>query len=221
MTRFTVGAIGICGVLAGIEVARAVGADAPAAVALVVASVSAVVAATVAVRNVVFVWRGPVIRSFPRREAMLCDAREAQTIRAAAQLRGTMGGAGYLHPGRLVLSAAGWGAISVQSLALVSPQRTPATFLPLAVAVVAAGLVALFPASPFFYREAGGGCVLAFPPDACRRLLGAEGVEGALTPIALGMSAAGPVDGTGAQKAASTADASEPDDARSDPSSPA
>jgi hypothetical protein len=133
-----------------------------------------------------------------------------------------MGGAGYLFPRRLVISAAAWGAVSVQSLALVAPNRTPATFLPLALALAAAWLAALFPASPFYYREAGGGCVLAFPPQTCRRLLDATGAEPALTSIVLGMSAAGVrLDRDGAPEAAS-ADGADPDDeARSGPRRPA
>ncbi len=179
-------AVGICGVLAGIEVAQTFGAEVPRAFALFTASAAAVVAATVAVRAVAFIWRGPVIVPFPRDEALLCDAREAAVVRSVAQLRGTMGGAGHVHPRRLVLSATAWGAISVQALALVTPQRTPGTFVPIAVALVAAALAALFPATAFFYREAAAGCVLAFPSDVCRRLLDANGVEPALQPIALG-----------------------------------
>jgi hypothetical protein len=219
VTRFTAGAIVTCGVLAGIEVASAAGAQVPHAVAVIGASVVAVIAATVAVRNVVFVWRGPVILAFRRGDAMLCDAREASTVRSAAQLRGTMGGAGYLHPRRLVLSAAAWAAVSVQSLALLGPQRTPATFIPLGVAIGAAALSAVFPASPFFYREAAGGCVVAFPPQVCRRLLETAGVAPALAPIALGMC---PVDGAAAPKAAAGADGAAAEDApRPDPGAPA
>jgi hypothetical protein len=204
------------------ELARAAGAEVPDTAGLLGASAAAVSAATVAIRNIFFVWRGPVILSFRRGDAMLCDAREASTVRAAAQLRGTMGGAGYLHPRRLVVSATAWAAVSVQSLALVSPQRTPTTFIPLAVAVGATVLTALFPASPFFYRETGGGCVVAFPPRVCRSVLDAAGVEPALTPIAIGMAAVGqPRDGVAAPNAPAGADTTEPDEARSDRSTPA
>ncbi len=219
VTRFTVGAVGFCGVLAGVEVADALGAELPHAVAAVAASTSAVIAATVAIRHVVFIWRGPVILGFPRDEAVLCDAREAASIRFAAQLRGTMGGAGYLHPSRLVVSATAWGAVSVQSLALLPPQRTAATFLPLAVLLVAAGLAALLPPAPFFYREASGGCVLVFPPDVCRSLLDRAGVEPALMPIELGMATEGRAGVEAASNTSKSEDAA-PRALRDDPSTP-
>jgi hypothetical protein len=221
VTRFTAAAVGICAALAGIEIAHAFGAAVPHALALVSASACAVIAATVAARNVAFVRRGPVILSFPRGEAMLCDAREASVVRSAAQLRGTMGGAGYLHPRRLAFAATAWSAISAQALALVTQPRSAVTFVPLAIALVAGGLAAAFPARPFFYREAGAGCVLAFPPDVCGRLLDAAGGKPALRPIALGMSVVGQArDGVAAPKAAAEAETAEPDDARSDPSTP-
>jgi hypothetical protein len=221
VTRFTAGAVGICAALAGIEIAHAFGAAVPHALALVSASACAVIAATVAARNVAFVRRGPVILAFPRGEAMLCDAREASVVRSAAQLRGTMGGAGYLHPRRLAFAATAWSAISAQALALVTQQRSAVTFVPLAIALVAGGLAAVFPARPFFYREAGGGCVLAFPPHVCRRLLDAAGATPALRPVALGISVAGQAVGeAGPSKAEAGAETSERDGARSDRSTP-
>ena len=218
VTRFTAGAVGVCGALVVIEAAQGLGIEVPRELALVAASVSAVFAATVAIRNVAFVWRGPVILPFPRGEAMLCDAREASAVRSAAQLRGTMGGAGYLHPRRLAFSAIAWAAVSMQSVALLPPHRAATTFVPLAVALLAAGLTAGFPASPFYYREAGGGCVLAFPPAVCRRLLDAAGVESALRPIDLGMVARRRSDAAGSAPATAKPEAPAGEDtSRSDP----
>ena len=43
-------------------------------------------------------WRGPAIVPFARDEAVSCTTAEATFVRAAARLRGTMGGAGHLTP---------------------------------------------------------------------------------------------------------------------------
>ncbi len=171
VSRFTVGALGTCTALAVVEGAAELGVPVPRTGIVALGTAAAVLAATVAVRNLAYVRRGPLILAFQRREGMLCDARESAAIRAAAQLRGTMGGAGHLSPHRLALSAAAWAAAALQALMFVVPEHGPTTFLPLAWVVASGGLAVRFPAVPFYYREAAGGCVVAFPADVCARLL--------------------------------------------------
>jgi hypothetical protein len=212
VTRFTAAAIGACVALAALEVARAFGVAMPRASGVAAASIAAVLAATVAVRHAAFVWRGPVVVSFRRREGMLCDAREAGAVRAAAQLRGTLGGAGHLFPRRLLVSALGWGAASVQALALLLPERSTGTFAPLVAVLALGGLAVLFPAVPFYYREAAGGCVVAFPAETCMRLLDASALAPAPVPVELGVGAvtrAGEPDGS---SVATDGEAAEPTD---------
>lgn len=171
VARFTKVTVALWFVLLACEAARVVGIAVPRELLLLAGVAAAVAAATVSVRHVAFIWRGPIIVSFRRSEGMLCDAREAEVVRAAAQLRGTMGGAGHLHRWRLAISAAAWGAASVQAVLLLLPDRAPMRLLPLGFLLVASSLALLVPACPFYYREAAGGCVLAFPADACMRLL--------------------------------------------------
>ncbi len=189
ITRFTSAAIVFCSALTALEVARSF--DLPVTVGpfLAVANVTAVLAATVAVRQLSYIWRGPLIVAFRRSDGVLCDAREAEVVRSAAQLRGTMGGAGHFHRWRLVLSAGAWGAASAQSLMLLPPQRNAVTYLPLCALLLLWGLSAVLPAEPFFYREAAGGCLVAFPAALCRRLLAAAGTMPELSPIPLGAAA--------------------------------
>jgi hypothetical protein len=112
-----------------------------------------------------------------------------------------MGGAGHLHPWRLVFSAVAWGAASAQALALLLPERSSAILAPIVLVLLAAALAALYPATPFFYREAAGGCVVVFPSDVCLRLLETAGVDPAPRPIDL--EALGhPADPAGADAAA-------------------
>lgn len=210
VTSFTAAAIGACAALAALEVGQAFGVAMPRASVVAAASTAAVLAATVALRHVAFVWRGPVIVSFRRREGMLCDAREAEAVRAAAQLRGTLGGAGHLFPRRLLVSALGWGAASVQALALLLPERSAGTFAPLVAVLVLGGLAVLFPAVPFYYREAAGGCVVAFPSEACMRLLDASALEPAPVPVELGVGAASRAGERDGSPEATGGDAGEP-----------
>lgn len=186
VTRFTAIAVGACGALVAFETAEAFGAHVPRTLVLLAASACAVLAATVALRHVAFIWRGPVIVAFRRPEGRLCDSREAEAVRSAAQLRGTMGGAGHLHPRRLAFSAVAWGAASAQCVALVVPDHRPTSFAPLAVLVLASGLAVIFPPDPFYYREAAGGCVVVFPVDACVRVLRAAGARALPTPVLIG-----------------------------------
>jgi hypothetical protein len=148
---------------------------------VVAAVVSLAFAAAVSAMNVAFVWRGPEIISFRRRDAVLCDVAEAAAVRAAAQLRGTMGGAGHVYRFRLAFPAVMWAAVAAHSAAfLVRGSGRPALW-PLAVAFPAALLTILLPARSFWYREVTGGCVLVHPCPACLHLLQVAGVGPALT----------------------------------------
>ena len=178
-------ALAVCSTLAGTEVARALGLPVPQGGEIVLGSAAAVLAATVAVRRIAFVRRGPIIVDFRREDGLLCDARESAVIRSAAQLRGTMGGAGHLFPHRLVLSSVAWAYVAVQAVLLVLPEHGAATFVPLAGVIVVGAVAARFPAIPFYYRETVGQCVVAFPVDACMRLLEAARLAPAPTGVEL------------------------------------
>lgn len=161
-------------------VGMAGGPAAPRAIQLL-ASIALVVSGAQAMRTALGAWRGPVIASFPRRDAVFCEPQCAETVRAGAQLRGTMGGAGHVHPERLVFPATAWAAAALVAAALLRDPSlhaaSPWTLAVLAGATVAARLA---PARPFFYREVTGGRVLVFPPVACTRLLESAAAAGAL-----------------------------------------
>ena len=134
---------------------------------LTCAGVAAPIALAAGVQRLVCLWRGPPIVSFSRTEAVRCSAADAEAIRAAAQLRGTLGGAGHLHRKRLALHAlASLAAASLPSIALFSPESEAGGTWSFAV-VAGMGLLAmLLPARPFYYREATNGDVLVSPPFA-------------------------------------------------------
>lgn len=189
VTRFTACALAACGVLAVAEVARVMGAAVPPTALVLLGSMTAVLAFTAAIRDVAFVWRGPVIVTFRRGDGVLCDARESAAVRAAASLRGTMGGAGHLYPRRLLFSAATWVATAAQALMLLLPDRGAATYLPFLWVLVGGALAARFPAIAFYYRETAGDCVVAFPVEVCERLL--ENARMAPTPRPMELAALG------------------------------
>lgn len=113
-------------------------------------------------------WRGPAIVAFPPHEAVSCTTAEATFVRAAARLRGTMGGAGHLHPRRIAFPAVAWGAATIVGAeALVAPVHRFAGPWPLLLTITAACAAFLFPARPYFYRETtGGGAIVSPPPEA-------------------------------------------------------
>lgn len=157
----------VVSLLAGVAVGPA-----PPRVVQILASIALVLSGAEAIRTALGAWRGPVIASFPRRDAVFCDPQGAEAVRAGAQLRGTMGGAGHVHPERLVFPAVAWAAAAVVAAALLRDPSVRAVS-PWALAVLAGAAVAacLAPARPFFYREVTGGRVLVFPLVACTRLL--------------------------------------------------
>lgn len=110
-------------------------------------------------------WRGPAIVAFTRDEAIACSPPEAAYVRSVAMLRGTMGGAGYLHPRRLAFPAASWAAAAVAGAAVLSDGIL--AFVgpwPVAGALAAAFAAYVLPARPFFYRETTGGGLVVSPP---------------------------------------------------------
>lgn len=117
------------------------------------------------------VRRGPRIVEFGRDDAVMCSPEDAPVVRGAAQLRGTMGGAGHLHPRRLVLPATAWAAAAGSGAEALADGALLLGAWPAIVALLAAGLALVFPARPFYYREVTGGGVLASPPAAAAYLL--------------------------------------------------
>lgn len=150
---------------------HAAGGELPRAVELLGALVAAPITLTAGIQAIAAVWRGPVIVPFSRPEAVPCTEGEAAFVRASAQLRGTMGGAGHLYRHRLVLPALAWlGAATVGAGGLSERLEHLACPWVLALALATAFLALLFPARPFFYRETSGGGALASPPSAAYRL---------------------------------------------------
>jgi hypothetical protein len=116
-------------------------------------------------------WRGPVIHSFSPNDAEACTPDEASFIRLGAQLRGTMGGAGYLHPARLLFPALAWVATAVEGMLVVASGVEGWVFGALAtIAVAGASATMLLPARAYYYRDATGGGALLSPPTTARRL---------------------------------------------------
>jgi hypothetical protein len=141
-------------------------------------------------RDVVSIWRGPQIVTFSGDEAEICGPEEAEAIRAAAKLRGTLGGAGHVHSARLLLPAIAWVAAAVLAGgAIRDPGLDSMPGWP--VAVVAAGIAAavLFPARPFYYREAIGGRIVLHPRSARAQLITPIPVRGEVSLIVVGPSA--------------------------------
>jgi hypothetical protein len=171
-SKTTAAAVVAWAAVALVLVAGAAGLTLPArAVTLVWAAVLAASLAA-SVRTLLGAWRGPVISSFPRRDAVLCDPPGSEAIRMGAQLRGTMGGAGHVHPARLAFPAAAWAAAAaIAATVLRDASLGFAPPWPLGVLGAAAAAALLLPARPFFYREVTGGRVLVFPAAACTRLL--------------------------------------------------
>lgn len=138
------------------------------AVACLVVAIPVAVAA--AARAVAAYWRGPDIISFTRSDSEPCTPAEAAFVRACASIRGTMGGAGYLYPGRLALPAIAWLAAAVAGAgALSEGVQDAAGPWPVVVTLGTAFAAFLLPARPYFYLETtSGGAVLSPPPAASR-----------------------------------------------------
>ena len=180
-TRLTAGAVGAWVALGVSLIAGEAAAPVPPRAAQLLAAAALALSLAEAIRTALAAWRGPVITSFPRRDAVLCDPPGADAIRAGAQLRGTMGGAGHVHPARLAFPTIAWSAASaVASAVLRDSSLRSASPWTLAILAGAVAATVLVPARPFFYREVTGGRVLVFPPAACTRLLESAAAAGAL-----------------------------------------
>jgi hypothetical protein len=158
---------------AAITVAHRASAAVP-PLAVTVAAVGAIgLALAATVCTAASVWRGPPLRRFPHDQAVCCGPGEAAVVRSAAQLRGTLGGAGHVHRGRLAFSALAWlGAAGCAAAVLAEAPLGAALLLGAATAALS-GLAGLLPARPFYYREAMGGWVVVYPREACERLVAA------------------------------------------------
>lgn len=154
--------------LQALVAARAAGVAIPPASVAAATAVAAGLALACAARTASWFWRGPLIVSLPRSEVVVCDPPDADAIRAAAQLRGTMGGAGHVHRARLALPVLAWLAAAGAAIAGPDPLQA-ASWTAILGASAAAAL--LFPAKAFFYREATGGRVVLHPPSARAELL--------------------------------------------------
>lgn len=179
MAKLTFSAACAAGGVAVLHGTRALGGSVPAPIMRVVAGASAALAATLAARHVVRLWRGPGVAPFDRRDAVFCDVAEAAEIRAAAQLRTRTGGAGYVGRPTLLLPAATWAAVALEAAAFALAESP--LLWPLVAAALGAALGVAFPPTSFQYLEAGGGCVLVHPALVGLRLVEAAGVPPALT----------------------------------------
>jgi hypothetical protein len=159
-------------VLAVAGLVHALGEPLPRLAALACALVGVPVALVAAVHAAASWRRGPTILAFGLPESVPCCPADAAFVRAAAQLRGTMGGAGYLHPGRRVLPTVAWLAAAAVGLDALSPWFHGVVGpWPVLVAIGAALAAFAFPARRFFYRETTGGGVVVSPPSAAFQLM--------------------------------------------------
>ena len=150
---------------------RALGAEVSLAVAAISAALAGPIAITASIQAVASIWRGPDIESFSRGECVLSGPGEADAVRAGAQLRGTMGGAGHLYRRRLALPAIAWLAAAVAGVEGIVPAALELLGgWPAATALIAAFAAFLLPSRPFYYREVTGGGVLVSPAPAAIRL---------------------------------------------------
>ncbi len=165
---------------------HAAGVAVPPDVAIACVVIAGPLALAAGVRNVLAVWRGPPVMAFTG-EAVRCGPADAQTIRASAQLQGTMGGAGHLRRARLVFPILAWGTAIVAGAEVAVPTALHlAGPWPLLLAALAAFGAWLFPSRPYWYREMTGGGVIVTPPEAAAfltaRAPGGEAGEQAAEP---------------------------------------
>jgi hypothetical protein len=106
--------------LSFVGLVHAAGGAIPEAAILACAVVAAPVALAAAAHAVAAMWRGPTIIAFGLSDSTPCGPAEAAYVREHALLRGTMGGAGFLYPRRLLLVATAWLAAAVIGLSGLS-----------------------------------------------------------------------------------------------------
>jgi hypothetical protein len=161
----------------GLSALRHAGPGLPASSLAAAGAVTAGLALAAAVRTACWAWRGPLVVSLPSHDVAMCGPAEAEAVRGAAQLRGTLGGAGHVHRARLALPAAAWAAAAAAAIA--GPEvHDVAPWVTLVGALATAAL--LFPAKAFFYREATAGRVVVHPASARQDLVRSRGVRAAL-----------------------------------------
>ncbi len=147
---------------------RSAGAAIPSSTLGAASAVAAVLALAAALRTASWAWRGPLLLPFPQDDVAVCAPAQAEAVRAAAQLRGTMGGAGHVHRIRLALPVLAWASAGAVALAGPGLLDAPPWTMLLGVSTTA---TVLFPARAFFYREATGGGVVLHPASAFGELL--------------------------------------------------
>jgi hypothetical protein len=152
---------------------------APPDVYVVITTVLATAVAAVALGNTVAsVWRGPPLIAFAPEDGLWCGEEDSEPVRAYAQLRGTIGGAGHVHPRRLVLPLIAWAAaIFAGARPLFWPDLEVVGAVPAALAASGAFLTWLFPSRPYWYREVMGGGAMVCPPEAIAALVARERAE--------------------------------------------
>lgn len=176
-SKLTVAALAATGAAVGV-LALDLGEPAPGPVTRGLALVAAPLALAVAIRTVAAFWRGPELVHFPVEQAVLCSGVEATSVRAAALVRGPLGGAGYARRARLVLPFVAWLAAAVVLAGVAAgatdgPEWRRGLEL-LAIAVVAR---AVFPARPFWYREHREGAVVLYPASVTAHVRVARGLS--------------------------------------------
>lgn len=124
-----------------------------------------------AIRSGTGIWRGPALIRFPVEHAVLRCGAEAEQIRAAAQVRGALGGAGHVHPARLVLAVAAWGLAGTVAACAAAGAASPVPCKPMVALTILAVVARIsLPARPFWYRERQDGSVVLYPPSAAARV---------------------------------------------------
>jgi hypothetical protein len=166
----TVVAVATWAALTFVALVHAVGgAPGPFGVACVLLAQPLAVAA--ALRAAASYWRGPDIVSFTRSDSEACTPAEAEYVHEHAQLRGTMGGAGYLYRRRLALPVIAWLAAAVAGATVVSgPIDELVGPWPVVLTSITAFVAFLLPARPYYYRDTTGGGAIVCPPPAAARL---------------------------------------------------
>lgn len=158
-----------CG-FGALAIARAAGAAVPRGAVSIAAALAVAVSIGLAGRSLARIWRGPPLIGFPKEGATPCDPVEAEAIRAAAQVRGTLGGAGHVNRTRLLFPALAWAAAAAFAAGFVAP-GAEARLWPLAVLVPFAVLSVYLRPSPFHYREAMEGWLVVHPGAARQWIL--------------------------------------------------
>jgi hypothetical protein len=147
------------------------GHPAPIALTRALAIASAPLAAALAVRNAAAYWRGPALLHFPVEYAVLCYGQVAEAVRAAAHLRGALGGAGHLHKTRLLFPVVAWLAAAA-ALGYVALGATGMPGYRRALGVLALTLAAriILPPRAFWYRERRDGSLVVYPASIRARV---------------------------------------------------